>query len=76
MIPQGSQNIHSRNHISEKTAEVIDQEISKLLESAYERAKKVLIENKENLETLAKVLLGEGGDFQGRPGGDIRKTSF
>jgi ATP-dependent metalloprotease FtsH len=42
---------------SEKTAETIDQEISKLLESAYERAKKVLIDNKENLEKLAKVLL-------------------
>ena len=42
---------------SEKTAEVIDQEISKLLESAYERAKKVLIENKVKLENLAKVLL-------------------
>jgi cell division protease FtsH len=42
---------------SEKTAEVIDQEISKLLESAYERAKKVLIDNKEKLEILAKVLL-------------------
>jgi cell division protease FtsH len=36
---------------------VIDQEISKLLESAYERAKKVLIENKVKLENLAKVLL-------------------
>jgi cell division protease FtsH len=42
---------------SEKTAEVIDQEIHKLIESAYERAKKVLIENKEKLETLARVLL-------------------
>jgi len=42
---------------SEKTAEVIDQEISKLLESAYERAKKVLIDNKVKLESLAKVLL-------------------
>jgi cell division protease FtsH len=42
---------------SEKTAEVIDREISKLLESAYERAKKLLIENKTKLESLAKLLL-------------------
>jgi cell division protease FtsH len=42
---------------SERTAEVIDQEISILLESAYQRAKKVLIENKGKLEQLATVLL-------------------
>ncbi|MGA3013977.1 MAG: ATP-dependent zinc metalloprotease FtsH [Bacteroidales bacterium] len=42
---------------SEKTSELIDQEISKLIESAYERAKKVLTENKTKLEALAKALL-------------------
>jgi cell division protease FtsH len=42
---------------SEKTAEVIDREISKLLESAYERAKKLLTENKVKLEKLSQVLL-------------------
>jgi len=42
---------------SEQTAQVIDEEIHKLLESAYERAKKVLIDNKEKLEILAGVLL-------------------
>lgn len=42
---------------SEKTAEVIDEEVSKLLESAYKRAKKLLVENKVNLERLAQVLL-------------------
>ncbi len=42
---------------SEKTAEVIDKEISLLVESAYERAKNLLTENKEKLESLANVLL-------------------
>jgi ATP-dependent metalloprotease FtsH len=42
---------------SEKTAEVIDQEISQLIETAYSRAKKILTENKERLEKLAGVLL-------------------
>jgi ATP-dependent metalloprotease FtsH len=42
---------------SEKTAEVIDKEISILVESAYERAKKLLTENKEKLEKLANILL-------------------
>ena len=42
---------------SEKTAEVIDKEISLLIESAYEKAKKILTENKTSLEKLANVLL-------------------
>ncbi len=42
---------------SEKTAEVIDREISLLIETAYLRAKKVLIDNKVKLEQLANVLL-------------------
>jgi ATP-dependent metalloprotease FtsH len=42
---------------SEKTAEVIDKEISLLVESAYDRAKKLLTENKGKLEQLANVLL-------------------
>ncbi len=42
---------------SEKTAEIIDKEISILIESAYDRAKKLLIENKDKLEILANVLL-------------------
>jgi ATP-dependent metalloprotease FtsH len=42
---------------SEKTAEVIDNEISGLVESAYERAKKLLSDNKDRLEKLANLLL-------------------
>ncbi|MEI6172971.1 MAG: ATP-dependent zinc metalloprotease FtsH [Bacteroidota bacterium] len=42
---------------SEKTAETIDQEVRKIVESAYERAKQLLSENREKLEKLASLLL-------------------
>jgi cell division protease FtsH len=42
---------------SEKTSEIIDQEIRKLIEAAYERAKEVIIANREKLESLALQLL-------------------
>jgi len=42
---------------SEKTAQQIDEEISKLIESAYKRAKDILIENKEKLTQLAEILI-------------------
>jgi cell division protease FtsH len=42
---------------SEKTAEKIDNEISKLVEGSYQRAIKLLTDNKEKLEQLANVLL-------------------
>ena len=42
---------------SEKTAELIDQEISLLIEGQYQRAIKLLEENKDKLTELANVLL-------------------
>jgi cell division protease FtsH len=42
---------------SEKTAEIIDKEVSILVESAYQRAKNILLENKDKLEKLAHLLL-------------------
>ncbi len=42
---------------SEKTAELIDQEISALIEGQYQRAVKLLEENKDKLTELANVLL-------------------
>lgn len=42
---------------SEKTAQVIDEEISKMVESAYTRAKNLLIENRDKLNQLAEILL-------------------
>lgn len=42
---------------SERTAQVIDEEVSKLVEMAYERAKTILTENKEKLVKLGDLLL-------------------
>lgn len=42
---------------SEKTAEVIDREVKKIVETAYERAKTILTENQPKLERLANLLL-------------------
>ncbi len=42
---------------SEKTAELIDKEISNLIESQYQRAIELLEENKDKLTQLANVLL-------------------
>jgi cell division protease FtsH len=36
---------------------VIDEEVSKIIEKAYERAKDLLMKNKEKLDQLAKKLL-------------------
>ena len=42
---------------SEKTAELIDKEISNIIETQYQRAIKLLEENKDKLTELAEVLL-------------------
>ena len=42
---------------SDKTAELIDEEVSKMIETSYERAQKILQENKDKLTELAKLLL-------------------
>ncbi|MCC7500893.1 MAG: peptidase M41, partial [Flavobacteriales bacterium] len=42
---------------SERTAQTIDEEVSKLVEVQYERAKKILVENKDKLTALASQLL-------------------
>ena len=42
---------------SEKTGQLIDEEVSKLVESAYKKTKEILSKNKEKLEKLAALLL-------------------
>jgi len=44
-------------NMSEETAKKIDSEVKKIVESGYERAKKVLTEKIEDLHKLAKALL-------------------
>lgn len=42
---------------SEHTAQIIDEEISKIIEKAYDKAKEILAENKDKLILLADALL-------------------
>ena len=42
---------------SDRTAEMIDDEVRKFIEGAYERTKNLLLERREELESVAKVLL-------------------
>lgn len=42
---------------SEKTAEQIDAEIHKMIEEAYAKAKEILIDNREKVDRLAKILV-------------------
>jgi cell division protease FtsH len=53
----GQQEYSFNKPYSEKTAEVIDQEIAKLVEKAYHRAVDILKKSKDKLEELARILL-------------------
>jgi AFG3 family protein len=53
----GQQEYSFNKPYSEKTAEVIDQEISQLVDKAYRRAVEILKESKDKLEALATILL-------------------
>jgi cell division protease FtsH len=53
----GQQEYSFHKPYSEKTAELIDQEIKALVEKAYDRAVELLEENREKLEQLAARLL-------------------
>ena len=53
----GQQEFNFHKPYSEKTAEVIDQEVRNIVETAYKRAKKLITQHKEQLEQLARVLL-------------------
>lgn len=54
---QGQSGYNFTKPYSEGTAELIDQEISKIIEAQYQRAIKILSEYKEELTELANVLL-------------------
>lgn len=53
----GQQEFSFHKPFSEKTAEIIDREVSKLVETAYQKAKKLLIHHKAQLIKLAETLL-------------------
>jgi cell division protease FtsH len=49
---------------SDETAKLIDEEVRKLLEGAYERTKQLLVEKKAEVEKLAEALLDKEVLFQ------------
>ena len=49
--------ITRQQHMSEETAKKVDAEVKKIVETGYERAKKVLTEKIDDLHKLAKALL-------------------
>ncbi len=53
----GREMAHEQRTFSERTAQVIDEEIAKILHSAADRAAELLTENKEKLAVLANALL-------------------
>jgi cell division protease FtsH len=48
-----------RRHYSESIARSIDREVRRIVETAYERAKEVLLANQDKLQLLAETLLEE-----------------
>lgn len=53
----GQQEYQFQKPFSEKTAQTIDSEVSKLVETAYQKALELLEKNKDKLHQLAKVLM-------------------
>jgi cell division protease FtsH len=53
----GQQEYSFQKPYSEKTAEIIDQQIKVILESAYNKAKEIILENKDKVVELANILL-------------------
>ena len=48
---------HDRRPYSEKTAELIDEEVNIIINKEYERAKEILTKNAESHKKLAELLL-------------------
>jgi cell division protease FtsH len=61
---------------SEETSKLIDQEVRKLIDQAYERTKKLLIEKREQVEKLAEALLEREVLFQSDVEALIGKRPF
>ncbi len=49
--------VTQHKNVSESTAQLIDQEIKRFVEEAYERARAILTKHRDHLELLAKTLL-------------------
>jgi cell division protease FtsH len=62
--------VNRQRQMSNETAQAIDAEIRKIVEDGYTRAKSVLTENAEQLESLAKALL----EYETLSGDEIKKV--
>jgi cell division protease FtsH len=67
MVFLGRELAEGKNY-SEKVAEVIDGEVSKIIKASYERSRQLLIDNRERLVAIAKRLLEketiDAGEFK------------
>ncbi|MCQ2547904.1 MAG: ATP-dependent zinc metalloprotease FtsH [Clostridia bacterium] len=65
----------SKKNYSEETAKEIDEEVRKIVDQAYEEAKKILTENMDKLERVANALLAvetlDGDQFERLYAGEI-----
>jgi cell division protease FtsH len=62
--------VNRSRQMSNETAQLIDQEIRKVVEDGYERAKHLLDENRGELEALAKALL----EYETLSGDEIKRV--
>ncbi|MBI2724161.1 MAG: ATP-dependent zinc metalloprotease FtsH [Chloroflexi bacterium] len=60
--------ISEQRNYSEKVAEEIDEEVRRLVDHAYQTARNLLIENRDRLDALVKILL----DVENIEGDDLR----
>ena len=60
--------VNRQKNMSNETAQLIDKEIRRVVEEGYARAKTVLTEHRDELETLAKALL----EFETLSGEEIK----
>jgi cell division protease FtsH len=67
MVFLGRELAEGKNY-SEKVAEVIDNEVSKIVKGSYERAREILLNNRDRLVAVAKRLLEtetiDAGEFR------------
>jgi cell division protease FtsH len=62
--------VNRQRNMSNETAQAIDKEIRRVVEEGYARAKHLLDEHREQLETLAKALL----EYETLSGDEIQKV--
>ena len=62
--------VNRQRQMSNETAQAIDEEIRKVVEDGYERAKHLLTENTDQLETLAQALL----EYETLSGDEIKRV--